>query len=269
MIFKHYRFDTIRNKADQFRAEFWGDEIPVDIDAIIEFRLGLEIRPVKSLKSVYDIDGMLSRDLSIIFVDNDMYSDIRYESRLRFTLAHEIGHLVLHRDFYLNQNFENAGDWLDIIQSLYPNDLDWYERHANEFAGRLLVPGDQLTKEISAINDEIEKPKEKAVELDLGDEMERWVISAVARKVCQKFQVSSQTIEIRMIERVLILNLNKSLIGWMKNRMFEIFLISRLSASLPGAIASVLKLTISAIYSGNKQRIQAQASALLLFKSFY
>ncbi len=199
MIFKHYRFDTIRNKADQFRAEFWGDEIPVNIDAIIEFRLGLEIRPIKNLKSVYDIDGMLSRDLSIIFVDNDMYSDIRYESRLRFTLAHEIGHFVLHRDFYLSQNFDDAEDWLDIIQSLDPNDLDWYERHANEFAGRLLVPRDYLIKEISANKDEVDKLREKAIELDLGDEMERWVISAIARKVCQKFQVSAQMIEIRMM----------------------------------------------------------------------
>jgi len=54
------------------------------------------------------------------------------ERRRRFTLAHEIGHYVLHRDM--------LGDGL-IDTALYRSKLsDWSERQANRFAADLLMP---------------------------------------------------------------------------------------------------------------------------------
>ncbi len=39
-----------------------------------------------------------SKDLNNIIIDHDFYMDQRFENRLRFTYAHEVGHLILHKD---------------------------------------------------------------------------------------------------------------------------------------------------------------------------
>lgn len=159
MIFKHYRFNSIQDKAEEVRQIFWKEnKVPVNIDKIIEFSFNIEVRPVNGLKSQLDIEGMLSKDLTVIFVDSGMFHDSRFESRLRFTLAHELGHLILHKEFYLDAEFKSPEEWIELMNSIEPNDLSWYETHANEFAGRLLV----------------------------------------SNKICKKFNVSPQTIETRL-----------------------------------------------------------------------
>jgi hypothetical protein len=91
MVFKHYSFNSIRGKADEIRSQYWkGNKIPVDIDKIIEFGFNLEVRPVVGLKSQLDIEGMLSNDLLVIFVDNNMFSDARFESRLKVYVSSRI-----------------------------------------------------------------------------------------------------------------------------------------------------------------------------------
>ncbi|QOI98537.1 MAG: ImmA/IrrE family metallo-endopeptidase [Flammeovirgaceae bacterium] len=199
MVFKHYSFNSIRDKADEVRSQYWkGNKIPVDIDKIIEFGFGLEVRPVAGLKSQLDIEGMLSNDLSVIFVDNNMFSDARFESRLRFTLAHELGHLILHREFYESVEFKSPEDWFKLMEGIDQADLSWYETHANEFAGRLLVPPDHLENEIKSLQEDIEKVYKKAKEQGLGEETDKWVQSFVANKISSKFHVSPQTIETRL-----------------------------------------------------------------------
>lgn len=60
-----------------------------------------------------------------------------HKHRQKFTLAHELGHYILHR-----------GKQIDIVDTTFfrNNDVDSMEYMANEFASNLLMPKEQLEK---------------------------------------------------------------------------------------------------------------------------
>ena len=45
----------------------------------------------------------------------------RLEYRRRFSVAHEIGHLVLHRDIYAGLQHATAAEWFDYISAIPEN----------------------------------------------------------------------------------------------------------------------------------------------------
>ena len=52
-------------KADNFRKEHWPENIlPIDMEQIIEMRLGLSMEPVSDLPRELDVDAFLKRDYS-------------------------------------------------------------------------------------------------------------------------------------------------------------------------------------------------------------
>jgi len=56
--------------ADDFFAKYWPEgTLPVDIEKLIEDRLGLNIEPEHSLLSQIDMDAFLKSDLTGIVVD--------------------------------------------------------------------------------------------------------------------------------------------------------------------------------------------------------
>lgn len=65
------------------------------------------------------------------------------QERQRFTLAHELGHFVLHRDSLASFNCDK--------ESIYTgaDTLKLIEREADEFASNLLMPGDLLRQRIT------------------------------------------------------------------------------------------------------------------------
>jgi Zn-dependent peptidase ImmA (M78 family) len=200
--FPNYRFETIRQKADQVRNTYAKkpNSIPVDIDHIVEFGYRLEVRPLKNLKSSLDMEGMLSKDRTTIYVDSDTYTDDRFYPRHRFTLAHEIGHYELHKDFYINASFRTPEEWMELLQNIDPDELEWCERHADEFAGRLLVPLDALNIEVNQLRDELKKLEDVSSRhgINNADELQKWKAVYVARMIAPKFEVSQQVIEIRI-----------------------------------------------------------------------
>jgi len=93
------RWNDIREEAEKFRRKYVNppDLVPVPIIEIVELKLGLQPIPIADLMEI-DIDGFLTSDLKSICLDVDIYQNPRKETRLRFTLAHEIGHWVLHKE---------------------------------------------------------------------------------------------------------------------------------------------------------------------------
>ncbi|MBW1739179.1 MAG: hypothetical protein JRJ69_17020 [Deltaproteobacteria bacterium] len=77
--------EVIWQEAENFRAEFWPeDSLPVDIEAIVEKRLKLNIQPEHDLLSELDIDAYLRVDLTGIIVDYNCYMKEKFINRLRF-----------------------------------------------------------------------------------------------------------------------------------------------------------------------------------------
>jgi len=94
-----YSYEDLRKKADEFLLKYNpSGDIPVPIEEIVEFDFKINIVPVLGLQREFEVEGFTSGDLKNIYVDEYTYTD--RITRYRFTLAHEIGHIVLHRHLY-------------------------------------------------------------------------------------------------------------------------------------------------------------------------
>jgi hypothetical protein len=185
---------SVREHAEEFRTRYVDpvDFLPVPIIEIVELKLKLTPIPIFRLLEEIDIDGFLTKDLMSICVDRDVYENPRKENRLRFTFAHEIGHLVLHRKEIQLCRFRTPADWIRFRDDFEEDDLSWFELQAYEFAGRLLVPRNPLTQEIEMLSKKIREYKKLA----RGNEEQ--IIQAVSRLVCKKFGVSADVIARRI-----------------------------------------------------------------------
>jgi len=113
--------------------------------------------------------------------------DERRSPRLRSTLAHEVGHFVLHKEQIQQCKFRTPEDWIHFREDFLEDDLDWFEFQAYEFAGRLLVPKEELEKQIKSCSDKIKYFKKYFPE---GPDL----VEAVSRVICGHFGVSDQVI---------------------------------------------------------------------------
>ena len=97
-------------------------------------------------------------------------------TRRRFTIAHEIGHLVLHKNeqFHVDEKFP-----IGLRNELSSLAVDEKEIEANQFAAELLMPSHLIAKDIEELPADIE-----------ADD----VISRLARR----YQVSIQAMTIRL-----------------------------------------------------------------------
>jgi Zn-dependent peptidase ImmA (M78 family) len=104
-------------------------------------------------------------------------------------MAHEIGHLILHQDFYASLNIKNIEDFYGIVDKL--NDkYGIIEGHANRFANFLLVPRERL---------EIEKAKALQVHPEIIEYEAATVNSYIAIPLSKIFEVSETVIEYSFI----------------------------------------------------------------------
>ena len=115
---------------------------------------------------------MLARDPDDYAVWGIAYNGKARRERQRFTIAHELGHFILHRSQQKSFNCDSQSVHTGI------DGLRQIEREADEFAGNLLMPGDLLREWIS----------DQRIDLH--------VLSAIAKR----FQVSFEALCIRFIK---------------------------------------------------------------------
>jgi len=187
--------DDIRKAVALFRTRYWPREtIPVDIFEIVEFELGIEIRTILNLREAGDVDALLLGDLETIVVDQNDFLNDRAQNRLRFSMAHEVGHLILHREIFSKIQYSSIEEWIDFFQNIPEDQYYWIEQHAYEFAGRLLVPRERL---IEKLNDAVVLAKNSGFDAwdSSGDSTRQFVAHGIAKH----FEVSDQVIEKRLI----------------------------------------------------------------------
>jgi hypothetical protein len=180
--------------ADEFRGKFSPDASPpIDVIYIAEIDLGLEIIPTPQLFSEIGMDAALAPDLKTVYVDEESYLKWEagqgwIEKRLRFSFAHELGHLVLHGNLIKQQKFGTLDDFKRWAGS--PENYRQAEYQANEFAGRLLVPLDILLAEYDRCQAKAEKvgPNWRDIE---------GMREYIAKQIAPRFGVNHQVIEVR------------------------------------------------------------------------
>ncbi|HEV2349623.1 MAG TPA: ImmA/IrrE family metallo-endopeptidase [Terriglobia bacterium] len=129
----------------EFHAE---GSLPTPIEEIAEIKCALEIIPLPGLRDLLEIDGFISSDLSCITVDQFVLE--RRLNRYRFTLAHELGHLYMHRDIYSELKFGTLKEWKEFQMKVDEADYGWLEYQAYAFAGLVLVPTGHLKSQFQS-----------------------------------------------------------------------------------------------------------------------
>lgn len=194
MNIEYIHDEEIWAKADAFRDAFVEDKVPpIDVIYVAEIKLQLDIIPTPGLFANIKMDAALSNDLTAIYVDEESYmgweSGLRWvERRLRFSVAHEIAHFVLHGE-HIKQNLYSSLDDFRKWASAQAN----YRRaeiQADEFAGRLLVPLDIL-------REEYDRHAAKAVSYDPNWQNIEGMREHIAKKIAPRFGVNYQVVEVR------------------------------------------------------------------------
>lgn len=162
------RRKLIQKKAEQVLAICKSSKVPVDVEALAQ-KLGVTV--VTDHDTTDDISGffMLDGGQPIIGVNGQ-----HPETRRRFTIAHELGHFVLHRpsegvahvDKSLHVKFRNA----DSSSGEYEEEVE-----ANLFAAELLMPSEQIQKSMSEhttfdVDDRDNKIRSMAAEFNVSEQ---------------------------------------------------------------------------------------------------
>jgi len=186
-----HSYEDLRKKADEFlRTYNPSGTIPVPIEEIVEFEFGINIVPVLGLQRQLEVEGFTSSDLKNIYVDEYVYTD--YLNRYRFTLAHEIGHIVLHRNLYDAHKFKSIDGWKEFINSMTEKEHGWLEYQGYAFAGLVLVPRESLSKHTG---EWVKRIKAKGISLEKNWDF-AWEL--ITEHLGKEFQVSASVIEKRL-----------------------------------------------------------------------
>ena len=146
--------EAIESAAQRLSAEFEAFDgrpisAPVPVESIAEHFLGYQIEiSDEGLFADPDYLGGIVFSENLIQVNALVEAN---EGRYNFTIAHELGHHVLHREIYLAASSENASNIL--CRDTFDKPL--IEVQADRFAAALLMPVDKMAVAVDAT----EKPK--------------------------------------------------------------------------------------------------------------
>lgn len=155
-LIPYKKISEIQSIADSFRDKYWDSSIPIDIELVIERDFNILVIPIEGLKQNCQTDAMILSNLEEIVYDPNVPVN-----RLRYSIAHEVGHLVLHHKAIEHLRPVSYENWFEIIQSVPETVWGTAEFQAYEFSGRLLVPYENLMEEIKNKSDLIENAKKQ------------------------------------------------------------------------------------------------------------
>ena len=186
--------DNIKKIAERFRLKFCGNSIPVEIENIIEFKLKLNIFPEVDMFKKCGADALITSNWKSIYVDNESFLDKSSQNRLRFSFAHEIGHLVMHKKLWGSFEIKNVKDYLNFYDQITKSQYGYIETQANKFANFLLVPRNRLDKE----KKKVLKKTSSDFNLDLKIIDKETLNSYLAIPLADIFYVSQDVMEIAL-----------------------------------------------------------------------
>jgi hypothetical protein len=189
--------DEIWREADQFRerADLVGANIPpIDILYVVDVILRFDLIPLEDLFVDLRMDAAIVPASRTILVDRDALlgweKKSRWiEQRLRFSVAHELGHCVLHKDYMKDVSFTSEAGFKTWVLQQRSDQTAEYQ--ADEFAGRFLVPRDILLQEY----DDYAK---RAATADSAWHEVEGMREHIAKKLSPLFGVNHQVIETRL-----------------------------------------------------------------------
>jgi len=183
----------IKNKADLFRKKYWNDSVPIDMEEIIELRLKISLAPIPNLQNSFGVDAFITSNWQLIYVDRVSYLDERFQNRLRFSLAHEMSHFVLHKNIYNSFKIKTFEDFYKLFKDIPQEQYGYLETQANKLANYLLVPRKKLVIEKRKV---LEMMRRQSVQIEKLDK--QTLNSYMAIPISKTFGVSDEVVQIAL-----------------------------------------------------------------------
>lgn len=152
-----------------------GASFPVDVELIAE-KVGVEIKR-DALK--HDLSGFAYQKFNTRFIG---VNDSDGPQRQRFTIAHELGHLFLHK-----QDTVSYDQGMIMLRDNHSSDgTDIKEIEANRFAAELLMPEKSIQDDVTAYGSSVDL---------LSDSTE---IDSLIDRLATKYNVSNSAMRVRL-----------------------------------------------------------------------
>jgi len=136
--------DAADHLLDEYRDFAGAFDLPVPVESIAEHLLKYDLEITdQGLFADPSFLGGISFETNTIFVNASIED---HEGRYTFTIAHEIGHHVLHKDLY----DELVADRSEILCREEKN-KPLIERQADRFAAALMMPRQTITAEVNRL----------------------------------------------------------------------------------------------------------------------
>ena len=168
---------SIEVRASKLANKYSSTKISVDVKQVAK-KLNIELRETSFKRN---ISGILYIEKGKGVIG---YNKNESEVRQRFTIAHEIGHYLLHR---LDREIFYEKEFKLYRNSKSSTGEEEMEREANAFAAALLMPKDRLQKEIEKIHFDFVSDKDEMLE-----------------KLAKSFKVSNQAMMYRILNLRLV-----------------------------------------------------------------
>lgn len=161
--------------------------LPIPIEEIIDSKLNISIISVPNIQDLHGIDAYTSSDFSSITIDDFIFC--HREGRARFSLAHELAHILLHKSYYEGLDINNWESYLkfqtDIVATENIDIQKNIENQAYILANMLLVPVDDLKSRVDSIG----------LEYDGLRNVPADVMATFRNELCDLYLVSERVIE--------------------------------------------------------------------------
>lgn len=194
MLGPNLRFIDVFQAADNFLKTYHPTfTLPIPIEEIIEHKMNIAVFAIPGIKSLIGIDAFISSDFTQITVDDDYF--VKFPERTRFSIAHEIGHLILHKEWYQKYGPKNFEDYLTFHNRIDNLAYRYIEIQAHTFAGLVLVPKNILLKKL----------KEKLGRVPYQENPE--IFHPIAQDLLEIFKVSGEVM-LRRLEKEKIVKSN-------------------------------------------------------------
>lgn len=187
-------YDQLKQEAGKtLGSSQYGDRFPVAIELIVERDYEMDVVPIRGLQNAFNIDAFISRDATTISVDEFVLENRL--NRYRFSLAHELGHRVLHREILQSMEFDSVEDWKTQVTQIPEREYGFVEYQANTFANCLLVPAAELDPRFEQAVEQIRHAGLNPA--DYPDECMDSICTALGRQ----FEVSRHVIQNRLTNK--------------------------------------------------------------------
>ncbi len=209
---------TIKIQADTLRSEYQDDYV-TDIEGIATRKLGLSIHFFE-LQNLYGKGtlGMVLPDEKLIlcekFLEPHGKNKDNLERILRFTIAHEVGHYILHRRY--------MGDCESPIfhKNLPDKERQNLEVQANMFAAEVLMPEELFRKAYQDFTSNLESRDQTEIKNYLSSLFH--ISKDAVKHRMTALRLSEQTMKaiFKRISGVIILTFGLILAGWIFYNLF-------------------------------------------------